>query len=96
MKDWHHARITERSSDQSDENSPLTDSLDQSNVTKTSLRDKLVGAIPGAYAKAFDFTDQVDEDLNSDDKDVEAHNMHRQGMVVVKLSMETKSRIRKP
>nr|POE68210.1 hypothetical protein CFP56_29018 [Quercus suber] len=84
------------SNNQFGENSPLTDSLDQSNVTKTSFRDKLVGALPSAYAKAFDFVNQMDEDLNSSDEDVEAHNMHRQGMAAVKLSKETKGRIRKP
>ena len=38
----------------------------------------------------------MDDDLHSDDEDVEAHNLHRQGMVAVKLSKETKSCIRKP
>ena len=96
VKDWHHAGFKERTSDQSSENSPPTDNLDQSNVKKTFFKDKLVEAIPGAYVKAFDFTDLMDDDLLSDDEDVEAHNLHRQGMVAVKLSKETKSRIKKP
>lgn len=77
VKDWHHAGFPERSNDQSGENPPPTDSSEHSNATNTSFRDKLVGAIPGAYAKAFDFADQMDEDLSSNDEDVEAHDLNQ-------------------
>ena len=38
----------------------------------------------------------MDEDENSDDDDVEVQGLHREGMVAVKLTKETKNRIRKP
>lgn len=55
----------------------------------------MIGTIPGAFAKAFDLTDQMDEDVYSDDDDPEVHGLLRKGMVVVKLTKETKNRIRK-
>ena len=60
-----------------------------------SFRDKLVGTIPGAFAKAFDLTDQMDEDVYSDNDDPETLGALRKGMVAVKLTKETKNRIRK-
>lgn len=77
VKDWHHAGFLESSNDQSGENPPPTDSSEHYNATNTSFRDKLVGAILGAYAKAFDFADQMDEDLSSNDEDVEAHDLNQ-------------------
>ena len=38
----------------------------------------------------------MDEDENSDDDDVEVQGLHREGMVAVKLTKETKNCIRKP
>ena len=38
----------------------------------------------------------MNEDEYSDDDDAEVHGFHRKGMVVVKLTKETKNRIRKP
>ena len=38
----------------------------------------------------------MDEDENSDDDDAEVQRLHREGMVAVKLTKETKNRIRKP
>ena len=38
----------------------------------------------------------MDEDENSDDDDAEVQGLHREGMVAVKLTKETKNRIRKP
>lgn len=96
VKDWHHTRFKAGSNDRSDEDSPFPDSLGPSNATKISFRDKLVGAIPMAYAKAFNFTNQMDEDMESDDEDAEVNSLHREGIVAVKLTKETKVRIRKP
>ena len=56
----------------------------------------MIGTIPGAFAKAFDLADQMDEDAFSDDGDAEVHGLLRKGMVAVKLTKETKNRIRKP
>ena len=61
-------------------------------ATQTTFKEKLVGEIPGAYAKAFDFTDFLDMEANSDEEMDEL----REGLVAVKLTRETKLRIRKP
>ena len=59
---------------------------------KKSFKDKLVGEIPGAFAKAFDFTDLMEDKVESDDEMLDL----REGLAVVKLSRETKLRIRSP
>ena len=51
-----------------------------------------MGEIPGAYAKAFDFTDFLDSDVDSNEEMDEL----REGLVAVKLTRETKLQIRKP
>jgi len=51
-----------------------------------------VGEILGAYVKAFDFSDLMDMEADSDD-DVEGL---REGLATMKLSRETKLHIRKP
>ena len=51
-----------------------------------------MGEIPGAYAKAFDFSDLMDMEADSDEEVEEL----REGLAAVKLSRETKLRIRKP
>ena len=48
--------------------------------------------IPGACAKAFDFSDLLDKEAESDDEVEEL----REGLVAVKLTRETKLWIRKP
>ncbi|KAL0002179.1 hypothetical protein SO802_015960 [Lithocarpus litseifolius] len=55
-----------------------------------SFKEKLVGEIPGAYAQAFDFYDLLEDDVESDD---EVTGL-REGLAAVKLSKETKLRIR--
>ena len=55
-----------------------------------SFKEKLVGEIPGAYAQAFDFYDQMEDDVDSD-KEVSGL---REGLAAIKLSKETKRRIR--
>ncbi|KAK9983119.1 hypothetical protein SO802_032644 [Lithocarpus litseifolius] len=96
VKGGHHDGFKDGSWDRSRENSQTIDRSNPPNVRETSFRDKLIGAIPGAFAKAFDFADQMEEDENSDDDDTEVNGLHREGMVAVKLTKETKNRIRKP
>ena len=60
--------------------------------TLVSYRDMLLGDIPGAYEQAFNFERNWDENLESD-TDLEPLI---EGMVEVKLSKETFSRIRAP
>ena len=51
-----------------------------------------MGEIPGAFAHAFDFTDHMDADSDSenDDEDI---NEFCKGLVATKLSKDTKKRI---
>jgi len=51
-----------------------------------------VGEIPGAYAKAFDFSDLRDMEADSNE---EVEDL-REGLAAVKLMRETKLCIRKP
>nr|POE71751.1 hypothetical protein CFP56_31854 [Quercus suber] len=61
-------------------------------AVKNTFKDKLVGEIPGAYAKAFDFSDLLDMEAELDEEVEEL----RDGLAAVKLTRETKLRIRKP
>ena len=61
-------------------------------AAKKTFKDKLVGEIPGAYVKAFDFSDLLDMEADSDEEVEEL----REGLATVKLTRETKLRIRKP
>ena len=61
-----------------------------------SFRDKLIGEIPGAFAQAFDFTDQMDTESDSDIDEEETTKELQQGIVAIKLSKDTKRCIRKP
>ena len=51
-----------------------------------------MGEILGAFAQAFDLTDQMKEDLDSNDESGKVY----EGQVKIKLSKETKKRIRGP
>ena len=51
-----------------------------------------MGEIPGAYVKAFNFSDLLDMEADSDEEVEEL----REGLATVKLTRETKLRIRKP
>ena len=55
-------------------------------------RDNLVGEIPGAYVKAFQFAEFREEE---DDFDNELEDL-TEGMANIELSKETKARIRAP
>ena len=57
-----------------------------------SFKDKLVGEIPGAYTQAFNFTESMDDDVESED---EVETL-RQGLVEVKFTKEFKQQIRNP
>ncbi|XP_030923106.1 uncharacterized protein LOC115949992 [Quercus lobata] len=59
---------------------------------KKTFKDKLMGEILGAYVEAFDFSELLDLDADSDD---EMEGL-REGLAAIKLSRETKIRIRKP
>ena len=76
--------------------SPSLDNQATGTNAKPSFKDKLVGEIPGAFAQAFDLSDQMEEDSDSDDENGEDSNSVREGQVRMKLSRETKKRIRGP
>ncbi|XP_050264033.1 uncharacterized protein LOC126708275 [Quercus robur] len=74
---------------------PITFRLGNANLStpvKLSFKNKLVGEIPGAYTQAFDFATHMDTESVSDEEIDEV----RKGFVAIKLSKETKSRIRAP
>ena len=61
-------------------------------AAKKSFKDKLMGELPGVYAKAFEFSETLDLDADSDEEVEEL----REGLTAIKLTRETKLRIRKP
>lgn len=61
-----------------------------------SFRDKLVGEIPRAFAQAFDFTDHIYADSDSDNAEEATINELRKGLVAIKLSKDTKKCIKEP
>ena len=58
----------------------------------SSFKEKLIGDIPGAYTQAFDFSDIMEDDEESD---AEVENL-REGLVAVKLSKDFKKKICTP
>ena len=88
VKEGHHANFNEGLS----KSGHSQGAQSSWGAEKKTFKDKLVGEIPGAYAKAFDFSDLMDMEADSD-KEVEEL---REGLAAVKLSRETKLRIRKP
>ena len=68
--------------------------LEESNTTKKSFKDKLIGEIPGAYAQAFDFSDYIDNGMESEPES-EVDSL-RQGVAAVRLSRDVIHRIRAP
>nr|POE83002.1 uncharacterized protein CFP56_42947 [Quercus suber] len=88
VKDVHHAEFNDGSSD-----SGHSQSYQNTwGSAGASFKDKLVGEIPGAFAEAFDFTDLMDAEAKSNDEVSEL----QEGLAAVKLSRETKRRIRGP
>lgn len=61
-------------------------------VKFVSYKEKLAGIIPGAYAEAFGFQEDIEEDALSDDEMTELAD----GVAAVKRSKATKLRIRSP
>ena len=88
VKEGHHADFNEALH----ENGHLQGGPSSWGAEKKTFKDKLVGEIPGAYAKAFDFSDLMDMEADSDEEVEELC----EGLVAVKLTRETKLRIRKP
>ena len=88
VKEGHHADFNEALH----ENGHLQGGPSSWGAEKKTFKDKLVGEIPGAYAKAFDFSDLMDMEADSDEEVEEL----REGLAAVKLTRETKLHIRKP
>ena len=86
VKDINHTEFNGRSR----ASSPSLGNQAMSPNTKPSFKDKLVGEILGAFAQAFDLTDQMKEDLDSNDESGKASNSVCEGQVKIKLSKETK------
>ena len=86
VKDVNHADFSEGANE--------NDSYPRNNNAwvspNKSFKEKLVGEIPGAYAQAFDFYDQMEDDVDSDE---EVSGLC-EGLAAIKLSKETKLRIR--
>nr|POF23449.1 hypothetical protein CFP56_07359 [Quercus suber] len=57
-----------------------------------SFKDKLVREIPGAYSQAFNFTELMDAEEESDSNRMDL----REGLIPVKFSKEQKCRIHSP
>ena len=60
--------------------------------TKLSFKDKLVGEVPGTYSQAFAFSDSMDAESELDEETEDI----REGFAAIRLSKETKQRIRAP
>ena len=59
---------------------------------KLSFKDKLISEIPGAHIQAFDFSNHLDDEMESN---FEVENL-KKGFAAVKLSKEFKNCIRAP
>ena len=90
VKDSHHAEFSEGPR----EDSPVSEYHQQDSTTGVSFKDKLVGVIPGAYVKAFEFDNLMEEDEDSDGEGEVGQGKLREGWVSVQLTKETKQRLR--
>ncbi|KAL0013035.1 hypothetical protein SO802_000104 [Lithocarpus litseifolius] len=88
IKDLHHASFN---NGYDTEKEPSSSQGHQGHQA-LSFKEKLVGDIPGAYTQAFDFSEVLDSDIESDDEMADL----REGVAAVKLSSTTKQRIRAP
>nr|POE91809.1 uncharacterized protein CFP56_64217 [Quercus suber] len=88
VKEGFHAEFNEGSSESGQAQGGQT----SWGTDKKTFKDKLVGEIPGAYAEAFEFSDLLDSEAESDEEMEELS----EGLAAVKLTRETKLRIRKP
>lgn len=57
-----------------------------------SFKDKLIGEIPGAYVQAFDFSEYIEDETESNSK---AETL-REGFATMKLSKAFKQHIKDP
>ena len=64
------------------------------NITRhpLSFKDRLVGELPGAYSQAFNFTECMDAEEESDSETTDL----REGLIAVKFSKDQKRRFRSP
>ena len=92
FKDIHHAEFNEGPRERSPP--PFVQSSEP--VDRASFKEKLVGEMPGAYVKAFEFDSLMEEDEGSDGEGGEENDPIPDGWVKYKLSKDTKSRIRGP
>ena len=92
VKDYHHAEFNVGSR----ESSPALGQQNIGSFAKASFKEKLVGEMPGAYVNAFDFESLMEEDEFSDGEGSESNGRIPEGWVTVKLTKETKRRIRGP
>ena len=79
VKDSHHAEFSEGPR----EDSPMSEYHQQDSTTGVSFKDKLVGVIPGAYVKAFEFDNLIEEDEESDGEGEVGQGKLREGWVSV-------------
>nr|XP_023881747.1 uncharacterized protein LOC111994121 [Quercus suber]POE73883.1 uncharacterized protein CFP56_42300 [Quercus suber] len=92
VKDIHHSGFNEGPRESS--SSPVFQNSESFN--RASFKEKLVGEMPGAYVKAFDFDSLMEEDDDSEDEGEEDNGQTRVGWVTYKLTKDTKRRIRGP
>ena len=89
VKDIHHAEFNGAVREV-----PPIDNLHPDPLTRASFKDKLIREIPGAYAETFDLIDQMEEDMEAKEEIEDNKDLIGPGRVAVKLSRDTKTRIR--
>lgn len=90
VKDIHHAEFN----DDSREGSPSLGYSNAESTPRDSFKDKLMGEIPRAFVRAFEFENLMNEDEESNCENEEDNLRSREGRVFVRLSKETKQHIR--
>ena len=88
VKEGYHAEFNDRIS----ESGQSQGGQNTWGAAKKSFKDKLMGEFPGVYAKAFECSETLELDADSDEEVEEL----REGLTAIKLTRETKMRIRKP
>ena len=92
VKDLHHAEFNVHPR----ESSPSPGLHNSQSFARASFKEKLVGEMPGAYVEAFDFDSLMEEGVDSDGEGGEDNGQMREGWATVKLTKDTKWRIRGP
>ena len=88
MKDSHYAEFNEGPND----GSPSRTNHNHWNWSNVLFKDKLVDEIPVAFTHAFDFTDHMDTESDSENDDEDINELCT-GLVAIKLSKDTKKRL---